>query len=101
MDVSVVIATWNNAKRLALSLDALSRCVVRPQLQWELVLVHTPSGLRGAARANDADETERIAKKFSDKLPLLYQEEAQLGHARAKNTGLEAASGQLIVFARR
>ena len=82
MNVSVIICTWNNCRRLAITLDAISQCVIPPNLQWELVLVNN----------NCTDETQRVAREFANKLPLVYVEEPQQGLSRAKNKGLRVAS---------
>ena len=88
MDLSVVLCTWNNCGRLAITLDAICRCVIPANLKWEIVLVNN----------NCTDETQRVAHAFAPKLPLRYVEEPRQGLSRAKNAGLKTASGQLIVF---
>jgi glycosyltransferase involved in cell wall biosynthesis len=89
MDVSIIIPTWNNCERLPRTLEVISRSVVPPALEWEVVLVNN----------NSPDDTSRVAQEFSDRLPLLYVEEPRQGLSRARNCGLRAASGKLIVFA--
>ena len=89
MHVSVVVATWNNCHQLAVGLEALSRCVVPSHLGWEVVLVNN----------NCTDETEKVARGFRDKLRLVYVEEPRQGLSRAKNAGIGASSGRLLVFA--
>jgi len=42
MDISIVIPTWNNCRRLAQTLSALCGCTVPPALEWELVVVNGP-----------------------------------------------------------
>lgn len=88
MDCSVVISTWNNPTRLALTLEALCRCALPPAVRWELVLVNNGC----------VQETRRIAEQFRPRLPLVYVEEPHLGISRARNAGLTAASGRLVVF---
>ena len=88
MDVSVILATWNNCGRLAITLEALSRCVVPANLKWELVLVNN----------NSTDDTPNVARRFADTLSLVYVEEPRQGLSRARNAGSEASSGRLIVF---
>jgi len=88
MDLSVVICTWNNCNRLAITLNSLSHCVIPQALKWELVLVNN----------NCTDETDQVAQQFTDKLPLVYIHEPQQGLSRARNAGLKAASGDLILF---
>jgi glucosyl-dolichyl phosphate glucuronosyltransferase len=89
MDLSVVICTWNNSRRLAVTLEAVSHCVIPDGLAWEVVLVNN----------NSTDGTAAAARAFADRLPLVYVEEPRQGLSRAKNAGLGAASGRLVVFA--
>jgi hypothetical protein len=35
MDLSIVLCTWNNCRRLAQTLDAIGRCAVPQRLNWE------------------------------------------------------------------
>lgn len=88
-DMSVVIPTWNNARRLEVTLEALSRCTIPPGLAWEVVLVIN----------NCTDDSREVADRFSRRLPLLRVEEPRQGLSRARNAGLGAAAGKLIVFA--
>jgi hypothetical protein len=89
MDVSVIVCTWNNSQRLAVTLDAIARCTVPAPLAWELVLVDN----------NCSDETPAVARSFRGRLPLVYVEEPRQGLSRARNAGLRAATGHLIIFA--
>jgi glycosyltransferase involved in cell wall biosynthesis len=89
MDLSIVLCTWNNCRRLAVTLEALSRCTVPPLLEWELVLVEN----------NCNDATPRVASGFAERLPLRRVGEPRQGLSHARNTGMQAARGALIVFA--
>jgi GT2 family glycosyltransferase len=88
MDVSVLLCTWNNCRRLAITLDAISRCAQPAGLRWELVLVAN----------NCSDATAEVAQRFSGRLPLRHVIERTQGLSRARNTGLQAARGRLVVF---
>ena len=88
MDLSLVLCTWNNCRRLAVTLDALAHCAIPDGLRWELVLVDN----------NCTDDTERVAASFSDRVPLLYVREPRQGLSRARNAGLGAASGEFVLF---
>lgn len=87
-DVSVIICTWNSASRLRITLDALAQCVVPSELDWELVLVNN----------NCTDDTDVVAADFESRLPLEYVHEPRPGLSNARNAGLAAASGKLIIF---
>jgi glucosyl-dolichyl phosphate glucuronosyltransferase len=88
VDLSLIICTWNNSRRLAITLESISRCAIPNGLRWELVLVNN----------NCTDETDAIALQFADRLPLVYVKEPYQGLSRARNAGLKAASGELVVF---
>lgn len=88
MDVSVLVCTHNNARRLAATLDAIARCR-RPQgLTWELVLVDN----------NCSDDTGSVAASFAARMPVRYVKEPRQGLSHARNAGVRAATGRLLVF---
>ena len=88
MDISLLVATWNNSKRLAITLDAIAQCRVPAGVTWELVVVNN----------NCTDDTDAVVASFSHRLPLLLVHEPVQGLSRARNAGLAAASGDLIIF---
>ena len=89
MDLSVIICTWNNSRRLALTLDAIGGCRLPSGLTWELVVTNNAS----------TDDTAAVASRFATAMPLVYVEEPQPGLSRAKNAALRAAAGRLLIFA--
>lgn len=89
VDVSVVIPTWNNCARLAVTLDAFTQCRVPPGLGWELLLVDN----------NSTDGTRGVAADLSCRLPLVYLEEPVQGSGIARNRGIRSARGELVIFA--
>lgn len=88
MDLSVILCTWNNAERLRITLGAIAQCRVPLGLRWELVLVNN----------NCTDDTDAVAAEFGERLPLVVVHERTPGLSRARNAGLTAASGGLVVF---
>ena len=66
--ISVIMATWNNARRLRITLEALNRCAAPEGLRWELVLVAN----------NCTDDTAPVAHSFHDRLPFVYLEEPRV-----------------------
>ncbi len=88
MDLSVIICTWNNAKRLAITLDSLLDCYIPKGLKWEVVIVNN----------NCTDDTDLIVQDYIKKLPIKYVQESILGLSRARNKGLSVANGELILF---
>ncbi len=65
MDISILICTWNNSKRLRIALDFISHCTIPKGLDWEVVLVNN----------NCTDDTDKVVEDFSSKLPLKYVNE--------------------------
>lgn len=88
MDISIIISTWNRSKRLEITLDAICKCTIPEGIKWELVLVNN----------NCTDDTDNVVERFTKKIPILYIKEPQQGLSRARNAGLKAASGELIIF---
>lgn len=89
IDLSVVIPTWNNGRRLAITLDAVARCRVPGGLRWEVVLVDNGC----------TDDTVAVIIGWQDRLPLVHVREPRQGASRARNRGIEAARGELLLFA--
>ena len=88
MDLSVIICTWNNSRRLGITLDSISQCVKARNVHWQLVVVNN----------NCTDPTDEVVRTFLHRLPIAYVKESIQGLSRARNAGLAAASGELIVF---
>jgi glycosyltransferase involved in cell wall biosynthesis len=88
MDLSVVLCTWNNSRRLRVTLEALSRCAVPATLAWELILVNN----------NCTDDTDLVVAEFSGALPLVQVREPRQGLSAARNRGVAASAGGLTIF---
>jgi|GEM_PF-963478 len=88
MDLSLIICTWNNSKQLGLTLKALINCSIPSDATCEFIIVNN----------NSTDDTESVISSFKGKLPIKYVYEPQQGLSRARNAGLKAATGKLIVF---
>lgn len=86
--VSVVICTWNRAKILDRTLEQLCRIHVPPGLEWELLIVEN----------NCTDETPAIIRSYEDRLPIVRLFQPLQGVSHARNRGLRAARGDLLVF---
>jgi glycosyltransferase involved in cell wall biosynthesis len=91
MDLSIVLCTWNNARRLAVTLDAISRCRVPPTLRWELVLVAN----------NCTDATVDVARGFGGRLPLHHLVEPRQGLSHARVARVAASSSLPTTTSRR
>lgn len=85
--LTVLLATHNGAATLP---DVLSaHCNLKPpEGGWRLVIVDSAS----------SDDTRAIALSFADRLPLTYMFERRPGQNRARNAGLAALDGDLLVL---
>jgi glycosyltransferase involved in cell wall biosynthesis len=81
--VSIIICTRNRAAALRETLAALGRTARPPDLAAELLVVDNAS----------TDGTRELVRP-----PALYLHEPQPGVARARNTGLAAARGDVLLF---
>lgn len=88
MDVSVVIATWNNSKRLRVTLSSIKACIIPQGLKWELVIINN----------NCTDDTKTVISQLQGCLPIVYLKEDIQGKSRALNKGLKSSRGKLIIF---
>jgi glycosyltransferase involved in cell wall biosynthesis len=90
MDLSVIIPTWNRARLLQGTLDALAAQQVDGSLAWEIVVVDNDS----------RDETERVVAAFAKRTatPVRYVVERQPGASNARNRGLLEARGAILAF---
>lgn len=86
-EISVVIATRDRAGSLDETLASLTR-MVSPGVAWELLIVDNGSG----------SDSRAIIEKYTATLPIRYFHEPEPGMNRARNRGLRAARGELLVF---
>lgn len=85
--LSVVICTFNRATLLDKVLDSLCKQTL-PAHDFEVVIINDGS----------ADHTETVAASYASKLPLRYIYQRNAGLASAKNHGLFASRGDLVLF---
>lgn len=87
MNVSVVIPTFNKAPRLKLML-ASAVCQDFNLNDAELLLVDDGS----------TDETNQVVAEYKNKLNLILLQENHGGRSFARNRGIAAASGKIVIF---
>ncbi|MEM9719526.1 MAG: glycosyltransferase [Bacteroidota bacterium] len=87
--LSVIIPTYNRCQILAHSLKSLLNQSLEKS-RFELIVVDDGS----------SDETFELVKSFEDRIDLkfIYQADEGFRPATARNLGIRAASGELIVF---
>lgn len=88
MHVTVLASTRNNAERLDLTLESLSRQQVPNDVLWEVVVADNGS----------SDPTPAVLELWSRRMPLRRVSEPLPGVSRGRNTALASARGELIVF---
>jgi glycosyltransferase involved in cell wall biosynthesis len=88
LDVSVIVCTRNRRDALARLLEALEQLVVPAGLRWELIVVDNAS----------TDDTASMLALRRTPLPMRVVREGLPGLSRARNTGIAAARGDLLLF---
>ena len=85
--LSVIICTYNRAGLLNLVLDSLTRQTVSKN-EYEIVIIDDGS----------SDNTVKVAELFKPLLPITYFYQNNSGLAAAKNHGIFASRGELLLF---
>ncbi len=90
MQVSVVIGTYNRARLLEGTLEALASQEVPDSLEWEIIVVDN----------NSRDATPQVVTAFSKAVAarVSYAFEPRRGLSHARNRGIREARGSLIAF---
>lgn len=88
MQVSVIICTWNRWRLLEQTLQQMTALRAPSASDWELLVVNN----------NCTDDTDAVLERFGGRLPLRPLFEQKQGHSNARNCGLRAAQGDLIVY---
>lgn len=90
MLISLAICTWNRAGLLRRTLEAMRGLEVPAGVDWELLVVDN----------NSTDETPRVLQEMAatSGLPLRPLSETRQGHSHARNCGVAAARGDLVVW---
>jgi glycosyltransferase involved in cell wall biosynthesis len=87
INVSIVVATYNRAEILRDTLASLA-AVDATGISYEVLVIDN----------NSSDHTRDVVMSFCDRLPIHYLREERQGKNFAVNTGVEFASGDLILF---
>ena len=88
LDLTVAICTWNRAPLLRRTLESIAAVDVPTGHTWELLVVDNAS----------TDDTPRTLAAFRDRLPLRVVHEPRPGVSNARNTAVDAARGEVIVW---
>lgn len=91
-DITVVVCCYNSTARLQPTLEHLVKQELKPQLNFELVIVDN----------NSTDNTSELAmniwKSFNTEINLTVVQEHVSGLSHARKTGVNTAKGEIIVF---
>lgn len=88
--LSLVVATYNRAEQLMITLQSVAEQSKNPAL-WECVVVDN----------NSSDNTKQRIDEFITKHPklnIVYLFESKQGLSHARNAGIEKAQGDIIAF---
>lgn len=89
MDASVIVCTHNRAESLRDTLRALRAQQTNPDRSWELIVVDN----------NSHDDTRKVVEMARQEWPLLrYEFEQAQGLSHARNRGIVAARGEVLLF---
>ncbi len=88
MRVQIAICTWNRARLLDRTLDAMRHLDVPPEVSLELLLVDN----------NCSDDTQEVIRHYADMFDIRSLSESKQGHSHARNRAIEAADGDLLLW---
>ena len=89
MDASIIVCTYNRAESLRDTLRALRAQTTPSARRWEVIVVDN----------NSRDHTRKIVAEVQRKWPeLRYEFEKAQGLSHARNHGIAAARGDVLLF---
>lgn len=89
MHASIIVCTYNRADSLRDTLAALKAQQVSPERSWEVIVVDN----------NSRDHTRQVVLELQKDWPLLrYEFEPAQGLSHARNHGIAAARGEVLLF---
>jgi glycosyltransferase involved in cell wall biosynthesis len=90
MKLSIVVATFNRADSLALTIDSVSSLTPSPHLDVELVVVDN----------NSRDHTRTVVEHAARncRFPIRYVHERSQGSNSARNAGIAQSTGDVLAF---
>lgn len=89
MDASIIVCTYNRAKSLSDTLRALKAQQPAAGRDWEVIVVDN----------NSKDDTRQVVAEYQTEWPLLrYEFEGNQGLSHARNHGIAAARGDILLF---
>jgi glycosyltransferase involved in cell wall biosynthesis len=90
MRITVVVCTFNRARRLARALESIAAQTLPESIGWEILVVDN----------NSSDDTPQVVEDFQRRYPerIRYLFEPNPGLSRARNAGARDARGDVVAF---
>jgi len=90
MKITVIVCTYNRCKSLPATLDSIAGQSFQAPVEWEILVVDN----------NSKDQTSEVVEDFSRRYPgrFRYLFEPRQGLSQARNAGVNAARGDILVF---
>lgn len=90
VELSIIVCTRNRAKQLATLIHCLGSQTDIENLNWEIIIVDN----------NSSDNTKEVSYAFCEgsNLKINYVFEEKIGLSYARNTGILASKGSLLLF---
>ncbi|HLU25450.1 MAG TPA: glycosyltransferase [Longimicrobiales bacterium] len=88
LSLTVAVCTWNRCALLRRALEQMTRLVVPPEVEWEVLVVNNRS----------TDGTDEVIAEFADRLPIRRAWEPEPGLANARNRAVAEARGEYILW---
>jgi glycosyltransferase involved in cell wall biosynthesis len=86
--ISVVICSWNRERLLQNALESLCSAHPLKRFSWQVVVVLN----------NCTDNSQSVVEQFENRLPILCKTERRPGLSRARNTAIDAVSGDVMIW---
>jgi len=88
MRLTVGVCTWNRSSLLRQALEQMTRLLIPPGVDWELLVVNN----------NCTDATDEVIASFSSRLPIRRLFESMPGKSNALNLAVREARGEYILW---
>jgi glycosyltransferase involved in cell wall biosynthesis len=90
VNATVIVCTYNRCESLAQALRSIASSVLPDSVEWEVLVVDN----------NSRDQTRTVVEEISCHYPgrFRYLFEPRQGLSNARNAGISAAGGQILVF---
>jgi len=90
VNVTVIVCTYNRCQSLAEALGSVASSALPDSVEWEVLVVDN----------NSRDQTRAVVEEVSGRYPgrFRYLFESRQGLSNARNAGIRAARGEIVVF---